>query len=71
VLRGVLPTLDGPRYLRADLTGREPPQISDQPLWWPATKVASRWLGPYLARRDADADPGAGAGAGGESPSAG
>jgi len=58
VLRGVLPTLDGPRYLRADLTGREPPQISDQPLWWPATKVASRWLGPYLARRDADAEAG-------------
>jgi sulfide:quinone oxidoreductase len=60
VLRGVLPTLDGPRYLRADLTGREPPQISDQPLWWPATKVASRWLGPYLARREADAEAGSG-----------
>ena len=58
VLRGVLPTRDGPRYLRADLTGREPPQISDQPLWWPATKVASRWLGPFLARRDADAEAG-------------
>ena len=63
VLRGVLPTKDGPRYLRADLTGREPPQISDQPLWWPATKVASRWLGPYLVRREAESgtpsgDPG-------------
>jgi sulfide:quinone oxidoreductase len=55
-LRGVLHTERGPRYLRA-----EPPGgageclVSDQCLWWPPTKVASRWLTPWLAARDAEA----------------
>jgi sulfide:quinone oxidoreductase len=55
-LRGVLRTERGPRYLRA-----EPPGgggeclVSDQCLWWPPTKVASRWLTPWLAARDSEA----------------
>ncbi len=53
VLRGVLRTRRGPRYLRA-----EPPgglgvcDVSEHPLWWPPSKVASRWLTPWLATRD-------------------
>jgi sulfide:quinone oxidoreductase len=49
-LHAVLRTEHGPRYLRA-----EPPGgggecvVSDECLWWPPTKVASRWLTPWLA----------------------
>jgi sulfide:quinone oxidoreductase len=55
-LRGLLRTEHGPRYLRA-----EPPGgtgeclVSDQCLWWPPSKVASRRLTPWLAARDAEA----------------
>jgi sulfide:quinone oxidoreductase len=53
VLRGLLVTRDGPRYLRAEL--RDPDgtsAISTEPLWWPPSKIASRALAPYLARLD-------------------
>jgi sulfide:quinone oxidoreductase len=51
VLRGLLRTADGPRYLRAELDDLEATStISAQPLWWPPSKIASRWLAPYLAR---------------------
>jgi sulfide:quinone oxidoreductase len=49
VLRGLLRTARGPRYLRA--AGDEA-LVSEQPLWWPPSKVASRWLVPWLAARD-------------------
>jgi sulfide:quinone oxidoreductase len=55
-LRGLLRTEHGPRYLRA-----EPPGgageclVSDQCLWWPPSKVASRWLTPWLAARETSA----------------
>ena len=49
VLRAVLRTGRGPRYLRADPPGEC--VVSDQCLWWPPAKVASRWLGPWLAAR--------------------
>jgi hypothetical protein len=50
VLRAVIRTGNGPRYLLADPPGGEGESIvSDQCLWWPPTKVASRWLGPWLA----------------------
>jgi sulfide:quinone oxidoreductase len=55
-LRGLLRTERGPRYVRT-----EPPGgtgeclVSDQCLWWPPSKVASRWLTPWLAARDMDA----------------
>ncbi len=49
VLRGLLRTARGPRYLRA--AGGEC-LVSEQPLWWPPSKVASRWLAPWLAARD-------------------
>ena len=58
VLRGLLRTADGPRYLRAappgDPTSSE---VSDQCLWWPASKVAARGLTPWLAARDIEPGP--------------
>lgn len=54
VLRGVLLTEHGPRFLRAELHDADGTStFSEQPLWWPPTKVASRWLAPYLAEREA------------------
>jgi sulfide:quinone oxidoreductase len=50
VLRGLLLTGSAPRYLRADLS--EPPDpsnASEHALWWPPSKIAGRWLAPYLA----------------------
>jgi sulfide:quinone oxidoreductase len=53
VLRAVVRTERGPRYLRADPPGGDGGcVVSDQCLWWPPSKVASRWLGPWLAARD-------------------
>jgi sulfide:quinone oxidoreductase len=55
VLRAVLGTSDGPLYLRAehaDVPGTS--AASSEPLWWPPTKSASRWLAPHLARLEAD-----------------
>jgi sulfide:quinone oxidoreductase len=55
VLRGVLRTADGPRYLRAELDDPEGTStISAEPLWWPPSKISSRWLAPHLARIDAE-----------------
>jgi sulfide:quinone oxidoreductase len=51
VLRGRLMTGGRDRFLRDG--GRGGAQISEQPLWWPPTKVAGRYLSPYLLDRDA------------------
>jgi sulfide:quinone oxidoreductase len=57
VLRGVLLTAHGPRFLRAELDDVEATStFSEQPLWWPPTKIASRWLAPYLAERESARD---------------
>jgi sulfide:quinone oxidoreductase len=58
VLRGLLRTADGPRYLRAEPPG-EPTsaEVSDECLWWPASKVAARWLTPWIAARDVERRP--------------
>ena len=45
VLRAMLITGDGPRYLRHP---RLPYGTTEAP-WWPAHKIAGRHLGPYLA----------------------
>jgi hypothetical protein len=50
VLRGVLWTGRGPRYLRKEPGGDC--EVSDRCLWWPPSKVATRWLAPWLASRD-------------------
>lgn len=54
VLRGALLTGDGVEYLRHRPSGAEAAP-SETALWWPATKVAARYLGPVLA---GDADDG-------------
>jgi sulfide:quinone oxidoreductase len=61
VLRGELLTGTAPRFLRARIARRgeehDPGQVSSEPLWWPAAKIAARELGPYLATRLAHATP--------------
>ncbi len=47
VLRGLLLTGGGSRYLRRDPKGTA--EVSDEPLWWPPAKIAGRHLAPYLA----------------------
>ncbi len=49
VLRGLLLTGVAPIYLRAG-GGRENGEVAADSLWWPPTKVAGHYLGPYLAR---------------------
>jgi sulfide:quinone oxidoreductase len=53
VLRGVLLTGGGPRYLRSDISGGagDNSVVSKRALWWPPTKLAGRYLGPYLSRQ--------------------
>jgi sulfide:quinone oxidoreductase len=48
VLRGLLLTGEEPCYLRASGGGSE---FSFQPLWWPPSKIAGRYLAPYLEAR--------------------
>ena len=62
ILREVLLTGGPARYLRADIGGAagEDSTISQHALWWPADKLASRYLAPFLASqfgRDADVMP--------------
>jgi sulfide:quinone oxidoreductase len=53
VLRGLLLTGGTPRYLRAEVSGGrgEDWNVSEHALWWPPSKVAGRYLAPYLALR--------------------
>ena len=53
VLRGMLLTGDGARFMRAEVTGGtgESSKISSEVLWWPEGKIAGRFLSPYLSRR--------------------
>jgi sulfide:quinone oxidoreductase len=58
VLRGLLHTAHGPRYLRAGPPGATPAaQVSEQCLWWPPGPIAARWLVPWLAARGRDGAP--------------
>lgn len=54
ILRGQLLTGEKPQFMRRDVTARrEGAEVSgDQPLWWPATKVAGRYLSAYMADQD-------------------
>jgi sulfide:quinone oxidoreductase len=51
VLRGLVLTGGRPAYLRAELAGGRGSASAavGEPLWWPAGKIAARYLGPYLA----------------------
>lgn len=50
-LRGMLLTGVAPVYLRAALNGSKSTNghVAANALWWPPTKIAGRYLGPYLA----------------------
>jgi sulfide:quinone oxidoreductase len=54
VLRGMLLTGSTPRYMRAEVSGGqgEAWDLSEHALWWPPSKIAGRWLAPYLAVRE-------------------
>jgi sulfide:quinone oxidoreductase len=51
VLRGLLLTGSRLRYMRAEVSGGRGEQweVSEHALWWPPSKIAGRWLAPYLA----------------------
>jgi sulfide:quinone oxidoreductase len=52
VLRGMLLTGGEPQFLRRPVQGAEPHVSSAwYPLWWPPSKIAGRYLAPYLAQR--------------------
>ena len=53
VLRGMLLTGDDPRWLRGpEGTAPGGARGALQALWWPPTKIATRYLAPYLVGRD-------------------
>jgi sulfide:quinone oxidoreductase len=58
VLRGLLLTGSTPRYMRAEVGGGrgEDWDVSEHALWWPPSKIAGRWLAPYLALRHEDVE---------------
>ena len=50
VLRGVLLTGRGRHWIRRDLGGADDAGMAERhALWWPPTKIAGRYLAPYLA----------------------
>ncbi len=54
VIRGMLLTGERPLYLMASITGGHgfSSEVADTPLWSPPSKIASRFLAPYLDRLD-------------------
>ena len=55
ILRGMLLTGIAPIYMRANIakTERDSFATAMTPLWWPPSKIAGRYLAPYLAARNA------------------
>jgi sulfide:quinone oxidoreductase len=52
VLRGMLLTGGEPHFMRRPVPGADPHVSSAwYPLWWPPSKIAGRYLAPYLAQR--------------------
>lgn len=52
VLRGMLLTAGPERWLRGPVSEATPPRADLNPLWWPPTKIATRYLAPYLVGHD-------------------
>ena len=52
VLRGLLLTGGPPMYLRSELRGGQgdTSRADVEPLWWPPSKIAGKYLSSYLAR---------------------
>ena len=59
VLRGMLLTGDGARFMRAEVSGGrgDRAEVSSEVLWWPEGKIAGRHLSPYLALRARAVEP--------------
>lgn len=57
VIRGMLLTGEQPLYITAHLTGGHgfSSEVADAPTWSPASKIAARYLAPYLAGHDREA----------------
>jgi sulfide:quinone oxidoreductase len=57
VIHGMLLTGDKPLYLTAHITGGQgfSSEVSDAPSWSPPTKIAAKYLAPYLAEHRAEA----------------
>src|SRR5205823_3174883 len=52
VLRGMLFTGAEPQFMRSGVPGEDPGLAGARyPLWWPPTKIAGRYLAPYLLGR--------------------
>jgi sulfide:quinone oxidoreductase len=58
VLRGVVLTGRGKRWIRREMDddGADEGEAERRALWWPPTKVAGRYLSPYLAKLEDAAD---------------
>jgi len=54
-LRGMLLTGIAPTFMRAQINGRNGDsfQTAASPLWWPPSKIAGRYLAPYLTGHNA------------------
>ncbi len=54
VIHGMLLTGEQPLYLTARITGGQgfSSEVSDTPTWSPPSKIATRYLSPYLEQRD-------------------
>ena len=66
VLRGVMLTGRGRAWMRRDLAGHDDAgDVARHALFWPPTKIAGRYLAPYLSALD-DAEPSDAAQPGGE-----
>ena len=53
VLRGMLLTGGDNRFMRNAVAGGEgEPEVASHALWWPPSKVAGRYLAPFLFDRD-------------------
>jgi sulfide:quinone oxidoreductase len=57
IIRGILLSDAEPCYLSAHITGGHgfASELSDAPSWAPPSKIAAKYLGPYLAERDQEA----------------
>jgi sulfide:quinone oxidoreductase len=57
VIHGMLLTGEQPLYLRARITGGQgfSSEVSDTPIWSPPSKIAAKYLAPYLDERDREA----------------
>jgi len=53
VLRGMLLTGGDDRFIRNPIAGGDgEPQVASHALWWPPSKIAGRYLAPFLFGRD-------------------